>query len=418
MDNNKKLNLSDFSVSIAKKTGMPTATVRAFLASVGPQLEAALASDGMVRISGLGTFRLVRVDSRRSVDVNTGRDITIDEYTKVSFTPETSVKAFINQPFAHFSPVSVSDDAVATDSSESSTNTTENATEDPIERLNRQAEEIKDILTLINGTGTDTQKTGETEVQEDTEVENTAEKTEEDHVEPVPETPQEGQTETIEEEPVKTDTMMTLPATEPEQTTTTLPPPPPTTSEEKPQKKEKSWWQLAGIITLVILSIGLLLYVFLQYRIAKWTEEYFGGKKNKTEQVIKQEQPTESVVPIQTADTAAVDTAHIATAATDAPPLTGTEQTAREIVPTYDDIITVEQIQEGIRLVWLAKKYYGSKDFWVYIYDANRDVISNYDNIAIGTRVKIPRLPQSLVNPDDPQCIRRARQIAEQYKQH
>lgn len=65
----------------------------------------ALERDRYVKIKGLGVFKLVDVDSRESINVNTGERFEIQSYTKISFTPENSLKDRINKPFAHFETV-------------------------------------------------------------------------------------------------------------------------------------------------------------------------------------------------------------------------------------------------------------------------------------------------------------------------
>ena len=58
----------------------------------------------------------------------------------------------------------------------------------------------------------------------------------------------------------------------------------------------------------------------------------------------------------------------------------------------YNNWITTEYITEGSRLAWIAKKYYGNKVYWPYLYDANRDHITNPSNIVIGTPIRVPKL--------------------------
>ena len=79
--------------------------VRAFVAT----LEEGLRADNIVKIKGLGTFKLMQVSDRDSVDVSTGERITIKGYTKVSFTPDSAMKEFVNRPFAHFEPTELNE---------------------------------------------------------------------------------------------------------------------------------------------------------------------------------------------------------------------------------------------------------------------------------------------------------------------
>ena len=64
-----------------------------------------LQTDKIVKVKGLGTFKLVTVDSRESVDVNTGERIVIKKYTKINFTPDPVLRDAVNKPFAQFETV-------------------------------------------------------------------------------------------------------------------------------------------------------------------------------------------------------------------------------------------------------------------------------------------------------------------------
>ncbi|MDO4956935.1 MAG: HU family DNA-binding protein, partial [Bacteroidales bacterium] len=71
---------------------------------------AGLEKDRFVKIKGLGTFKLVSVDNRESVDVNSGERIVIEGHSKVSFTPDNALKEAVNRPFAHFETVVLNDE--------------------------------------------------------------------------------------------------------------------------------------------------------------------------------------------------------------------------------------------------------------------------------------------------------------------
>ena len=58
----------------------------------------------------------------------------------------------------------------------------------------------------------------------------------------------------------------------------------------------------------------------------------------------------------------------------------------------YSDLITTEEMHAGSRLTWMSKRFYGDKRYWPYLYDANRDRITNPSNIEIGTPIRVPRL--------------------------
>lgn len=68
-----------------------------------------LVQDKIVKVKGFGTFKLVDVQERESVDVNTGERIVIKGHIKVTFTPETSLRDQVNKPFVDFETVIINE---------------------------------------------------------------------------------------------------------------------------------------------------------------------------------------------------------------------------------------------------------------------------------------------------------------------
>ena len=64
-----------------------------------------LATDRLVKIKGLGTFKVIDIESRESVNVNTGERVVIEGHEKVTFTPDTTMKELVNKPFSQFETV-------------------------------------------------------------------------------------------------------------------------------------------------------------------------------------------------------------------------------------------------------------------------------------------------------------------------
>ncbi len=79
------------------------------------------------------------------------------------------------------------------------------------------------------------------------------------------------------------------------------------------------------------------------------------------------------------------------------------------------EIMAMETITPGGRFALFARQYYGCRDFWGYIYEANKDHISNPDNVPIGTVIKIPKLPKELIDKNNPECIRKALELDNMY---
>ena len=105
----KKATLQELLTAFAAKAGLPRRRAEAFVRTFFDVIADALAREKFVRVKGLGTFKLVAVSERESVDVNTGERIQISGHTKVSFTPETSLRDLVNRPFAHFQTVVINE---------------------------------------------------------------------------------------------------------------------------------------------------------------------------------------------------------------------------------------------------------------------------------------------------------------------
>jgi len=81
----------------------------------------------------------------------------------------------------------------------------------------------------------------------------------------------------------------------------------------------------------------------------------------------------------------------------------------------YTEFIATERFKDGGRLTKFAKRYYGTKEFWVYIYEANKAKILNPDNIPTGTIIKIPKLNPLLINASNPRCMQKAMELHDIY---
>ena len=104
-----KLNQSDLISLLAKGSNISVAKAEQFTKNFFDLIIEGLEKDGIVKINGLGTFRITDVASRGSVNVNTGEKIEIKGHKKLTFTPSDALKDSVNQPFAMFEPVEVDD---------------------------------------------------------------------------------------------------------------------------------------------------------------------------------------------------------------------------------------------------------------------------------------------------------------------
>lgn len=128
-----KILLQDLAERLALRGNISRRDADLFIRSVLDVIEENLQIDKIVKIKGLGTFKLVAVESRESIDVNTGERIRIKGYVKVAFTPDAVLRDQVNKPFAQFETVVLNDGTSVEDM--------ERFDDDPIEEQIDEAQE-------------------------------------------------------------------------------------------------------------------------------------------------------------------------------------------------------------------------------------------------------------------------------------
>ena len=351
-----KLSWTDLRRVLATRAGVNEKQAAAFLNAIQSQLVEALKNDKQVKINGLGTFKVQAVAPRKSVNVNTGEEIMIEGYSKLVFAPEAGVKELVEK--------SVLSSAEPTAESEQPKEI------DPLKKLGAQAEEIVDILGDLGQSPKEEVKEPEPEpVAVETAVE-----------EPVVEEP-------VVEEPVV--------VSEPE----------PVIVVKEPKKTH--FLRDTLICVVVLLMLLLVGYFFLRHQLGNILQSLI--------------QPNETELVADTTETAlSVEDEQVEVPKEPAPEVELNEATenedlenipegripkeqimaewmeaSRSVSPAdgkYPELITTEAMHEASRLTWMAKRYYGAKIYWPYLYDANRDVIKNANNIEVGTPIRVPKL--------------------------
>lgn len=96
------MSILDLAAILADSYGMDAKTSQTFVKAVFEIVEEFIAKDKLVKIKGFGTFKLINVSDRESVNVNTGERIVIAGHSKLTFTPDSALKDAVNRPFADF----------------------------------------------------------------------------------------------------------------------------------------------------------------------------------------------------------------------------------------------------------------------------------------------------------------------------
>lgn len=98
-----------FSSVLVEKYSLTQRDADQFVTEMFAVIRENLLKDKVVKVKGLGTFKLTEISARKSVNVNTGESIVLDGRSKVTFTPENAVRDRINAPFAQFESFDIED---------------------------------------------------------------------------------------------------------------------------------------------------------------------------------------------------------------------------------------------------------------------------------------------------------------------
>ncbi|MBR4565325.1 MAG: HU family DNA-binding protein [Prevotella sp.] len=100
-----KFGVQELATILVNKGGLSNDEAVSFVNAFFDLIQEGMNIDEIVKVKGLGTFKLVNVEARESVNVNTGERVLIDSHAKISFTPDTTMKDIVNKPFSSFETV-------------------------------------------------------------------------------------------------------------------------------------------------------------------------------------------------------------------------------------------------------------------------------------------------------------------------
>lgn len=101
----EKLSIQEIAAVLLEKNGLRKKDAELFAQSMFDLIKECLASDRVVKVKGLGTFKVVDIEARESVNVNTGERVLIEGHDKITFTPDNTMKELVNKPFSQFETV-------------------------------------------------------------------------------------------------------------------------------------------------------------------------------------------------------------------------------------------------------------------------------------------------------------------------
>ena len=104
-----KLTIQEIAAVLQQKNNFDKQEANNFVATMFQIIQERLETDGIVKVKGFGTFKLVDVEARESVSVRTGERVVINGHAKVTFTPDATMKELVNRPFSQFETVVLND---------------------------------------------------------------------------------------------------------------------------------------------------------------------------------------------------------------------------------------------------------------------------------------------------------------------
>ena len=388
---NEKITLQDLVELLSEKNNMTKKSADALFRAMFDLIEEALVNEKYVKIKGLGTFKLTEVDSRESMNVNTGERIEIQGHTKISFAPDPSMKDLINKPFSHFETVLLNDGVELEDTPFDIEPKVEEMADEMVEKIIEEPQVEVDPVVEVKVEVAEEPVVSPV-VDEPIPVEEVLESVEEEPKEveaAVVEEPEVPEPVDIEEKPVEVEEKVELVEEEISEEVSI----PEEKVEEKPEifvpeaprsENKTTFKVLIGIIVVLLLIILFGVYwIFFRQEKVDTNWEYTAPVKE-----------TASVVQVEEQQAVKEDTLLVSEDTMVVQPVQE-EQTMvlpEDVVYEITGTITTLTLEPGQTLVKLALKYYGSKNFWPYIVQHNPDVIKDADRVPKGATIKIPKL--------------------------
>ena len=380
---NEKITLQDLINLFSEKQGINKKDAEVFVRTMFELIEEALATEKYVKIKGFGTFKLTEVDSRESVNVNTGERIEIQGHTKISFTPDATMKDLINKPFSHFETVVLNEGVELEDTpietpeeivqDEIIPETTTIITEEPTIIEEPQPEPIVETPieeeTIVEEPTVEEQAIEEPISEEPIVEESVAE--EPVIEEPITEEPVITEVQTSEEEPTEEELVV-----EKQEETEKYA----STEEKKVKNTNRILWGVIVVLVLIILFGAY--WMFLRPSSVPEVTPLPPVQEEVTIPVPAEEkQPEDTLETVKFIQLSA-------------------EELRKEHVPSFADTLdyqilgTQEEytLQKGETIIRASVKFFGTKKYWPYIVKHNLDVLPDPDNIPAGVKIKIPVL--------------------------
>lgn len=451
----EKLSIYDIAEILTAKTGREKADIETFIETLIAVINDVITHNGVVRIKGIGSFKVIPVKERESVHVNTGERIVIPAHHKLSFLPDKILKEKINRPFAFFEAIEANETENSETASSGLSNddeedendepiTAEEPVQKPVREVTKATEDIApkpeenpaplSVLPSEDETKEE-QKTMNKEIDEESDREWSEERAIGSHRASA------ANRETLQKStiiPIKQEIMSENNERKEQHVNETPKSHPVAKPVVKKKKKETSNTSLYVILALLLLLLGVGIFYYFYYD--RLSYEEFNSTTQHTQTTDDSFLlPGDSAAVQESEKSENVDTSGVTASGTNestaTSPVASTSSTRKEQTastastsskkttpqqtkPATDtstssdhNVMARVKVASGERLTLLAQKYYGNKVFWVYIYDFNKAKIPDPDRVPAGMEILIPAKEVYAINAQSSVSIAQAKEL-------
>ena len=379
---NEKISFPDLVGLLSSKMNITKKEAETFLKEFFTVSTEVITSGEELRINGLGLFKPIWVEARGSINIQTGEPVEIPGHYKLSFIPDKVLREAVNAPFSSFSVEVLNDhvpieDMTAVPSQDIDENNdicnTENVELQDSKEIREKEEEDEPIEPAHEYIQED--KSADEESSESTVSSQEIEKFQEEIIQPESETKVEEKEEDCYEDYLR-----------------------------KSASRKSFWWGVLSAFGIIIICLAGGIFFMgndspYVVKIGEYTLSF--GKQSIDSRPMNNN--PESVVLPENKDTLSEmeKDSVLKDSVISASPLA-----APEVKPV------IETIRSGVFLTTLARKYFGHKAFWVYIYEENKDVIKNPNQVPIGTRLTIPSASKYDIDANNRTSVENAKALA------
>ncbi|WP_288505316.1 HU family DNA-binding protein [uncultured Barnesiella sp.] len=379
---NEKISFPDLVGLLSSKMNITKKEAETFLKEFFTVSTEVITSGEELRINGLGLFKPIWVEARGGINVQTGEPVEIPGHYKLSFIPDKVLREAVNAPFSSFSVEVLNDhvpieDMTAVPSQDIDENNdicnTENVELQDSKEIREKEEEDEPIEPAHEYIQED--KSADEESSESTVSSQEIEKFQEEIIQPESETKVEEKEEDCYEDYLR-----------------------------KSASRKSFWWGVLSAFGIIIICLagGIFFMGNDSPYVVKIGEYTLSLGKQSIDSRPMNNNPELVVLPENKDTLSEMEKDSVLKDSV----ISVSPLAAPEVKPV------IETIRSGVFLTTLARKYFGHKAFWVYIYEENKDVIKNPNQVPIGTRLTIPSASKYDIDANNRASVEKAKALA------